>query len=103
PQTTRPGDGVSTYLALTFGTLLSSQGTDASFETFSQVSPGASLRCFQHYQAFSVFLTTIRRQAESDPGKNSEGRSIVIAALAGSRLIALPGGGQGYDSTGSGR
>ncbi|WP_344570913.1 hypothetical protein, partial [Streptomyces axinellae] len=25
--------GVSTYLALTFGTLLSSQGTDASFET----------------------------------------------------------------------
>ncbi|MEV6787347.1 hypothetical protein, partial [Streptomyces sp. NPDC051098] len=24
-------DGVSTYLALTFGTLLSSQGTDASF------------------------------------------------------------------------
>ncbi|MFC9740130.1 hypothetical protein ACFVKC_19680, partial [Streptomyces noursei] len=25
------GDGVSTYLALTFGTLLSSQGTDASF------------------------------------------------------------------------
>ncbi|WP_432140179.1 hypothetical protein, partial [Streptomyces sp. bgisy154] len=26
-----PTDGVSTYLALTFGTLLSSQGTDASF------------------------------------------------------------------------
>ncbi|MER6961934.1 hypothetical protein, partial [Streptomyces sp. NPDC000618] len=25
------GDGVSTYLALIFGTLLSSQGTDASF------------------------------------------------------------------------
>ncbi|MFE9389621.1 hypothetical protein, partial [Streptomyces sp. NPDC006784] len=31
--------GVSTYLALTFGTLLSSQGTDASFETISLVSP----------------------------------------------------------------
>ncbi|MBQ0868404.1 hypothetical protein KBZ21_33590, partial [Streptomyces sp. A73] len=31
--------GVSTYLALTFGTLLSSQGTDASFETISPVSP----------------------------------------------------------------
>ncbi|MBU3869463.1 hypothetical protein KN815_37010, partial [Streptomyces sp. 4503] len=43
-------DGVSTYLALTFGTLLSSQGTDASFETVSPVSPGASLRCFQPYQ-----------------------------------------------------
>ncbi|QDL71569.1 hypothetical protein DNK48_21655 [Streptomyces malaysiensis subsp. malaysiensis] len=43
-------DGVSTYLALTFGTLLSSQGTDASFETVSPASPGASLRCFQPYQ-----------------------------------------------------
>ncbi|MGP3972415.1 hypothetical protein ACTWQF_00005, partial [Streptomyces sp. 8N114] len=31
--------GVSTYLALTFGTLLSSQGTDASFETVSPASP----------------------------------------------------------------
>ena len=42
------GDGVSTYLALTFGTLLSSQGTDASFvltrETLSGFPPGASLR-----------------------------------------------------------
>ena len=35
PQTNRPGNGVSTYLALTFGTLLSSQGTDASFETLT--------------------------------------------------------------------
>ncbi|MFI9060237.1 hypothetical protein ACIGXQ_37950, partial [Streptomyces anulatus] len=33
--------GVSTYLALTFGTLLSSQGTDASF---GPVSPGPSGR-----------------------------------------------------------
>ncbi|RCG13693.1 hypothetical protein DQ392_30745 [Streptomyces reniochalinae] len=31
--------GVSTYLALTFGTLLSSQRTDASFKTVSPVSP----------------------------------------------------------------
>src|SRR5919106_2577243 len=38
------GDGVSTYLALTFGTLLSSQGTDASFVPVSPGSPGASLR-----------------------------------------------------------
>ncbi|PHQ53583.1 hypothetical protein BLA24_00205 [Streptomyces cinnamoneus] len=44
-------DGVSTYLALTFGTLLSSQGTDASFVlTLSGFPPGASLRCFQPYQ-----------------------------------------------------
>ena len=33
-------DGVSTYLALTFGTLLSSQGTEASFETVSPAPPG---------------------------------------------------------------
>ncbi|MFI0913631.1 hypothetical protein, partial [Streptomyces abikoensis] len=34
-------DGVSTYLALTFGTLLSSQGTDASFVlTLSGFPPG---------------------------------------------------------------
>ncbi|PWI07574.1 hypothetical protein DIZ27_26535 [Streptomyces sp. NWU339] len=39
------GDGVSTYLALTFGTLLSSQGTDASFVlTPAGFPPGASLR-----------------------------------------------------------
>ncbi|QCR46824.1 hypothetical protein C1N79_08975 [Streptomyces sp. SGAir0924] len=39
------GNGVSTYLALTFGTLLSSQGTDASFVlTLSGFPPGASLR-----------------------------------------------------------
>ncbi|WP_228456551.1 hypothetical protein, partial [Streptomyces durbertensis] len=46
-------DGVSTYLALTFGTLLSSQGTDASFGFPSGLPPGASLRCFQPYQSFS--------------------------------------------------
>src|SRR3954463_7576613 len=42
---TSPMDGVSTYLALIFGTLLSSQGTDASFVlTLSGFPPGASLR-----------------------------------------------------------
>ncbi|QER86332.1 hypothetical protein F3L20_10905 [Streptomyces tendae] len=46
-------DGVSTYLALTFGTLLSSQGTDASFVlTLSGFPPGASLRCFQTVSGF---------------------------------------------------
>ncbi|WP_079110755.1 hypothetical protein [Streptomyces roseifaciens] len=44
-------DGVFYSLALTFGTLLSSQGTDASFVlTLSGFPPGASLRCFQPYQ-----------------------------------------------------
>src|SRR3954470_6496091 len=45
PQPLPAGDGVSTYLALTFGTLLSSQGTDASFVlTPTGFPPGASLR-----------------------------------------------------------
>ncbi|MEV6381018.1 hypothetical protein AB0M31_16535, partial [Streptomyces sp. NPDC051773] len=35
------GDGVSTYLALIFGTLLSSQGTDASF-VLTRVALGLS-------------------------------------------------------------
>ncbi|MDH6121912.1 hypothetical protein ABH930_004016 [Kitasatospora sp. GAS204A] len=33
---------MSTYLALTFGTLLSSQGTDTSFAATSVTPPGAS-------------------------------------------------------------
>ncbi len=49
-----PWTGLFYSLALTFGTLLSSQGTDASFvltrETLSGFPPGASLRCFQPYQ-----------------------------------------------------
>ncbi|MEW5356313.1 hypothetical protein E0E62_28470, partial [Streptomyces sp. 16-176A] len=56
------GDAVSTYLALTFGTLLSSQGTDASFVlTLSGFPPGASLRCSKLYQGFPVSLTTVPR------------------------------------------
>ena len=48
--------GVSTYLALTFGTLLSSQGTDASFVlTLSGFPPGFSfgISCFRLYQTLS--------------------------------------------------
>ncbi|TDF35889.1 hypothetical protein E2B92_32220, partial [Streptomyces sp. WAC05374] len=38
------------------GTLLSSQGTDASFVlTLSGFPPGASLRCFQPYQILFPF------------------------------------------------
>ena len=43
-----PTDGVSTYLALTFGTLLSSQGTDASLYSPSR----AFLRAFPFGLAF---------------------------------------------------
>jgi hypothetical protein len=55
------GDGVSTYLALTFGTLLSSQGTVASFVlTLSGFPPGfPSVSRFPLYQGFSGPLTTV--------------------------------------------
>ncbi|MDN3297922.1 hypothetical protein QWM81_28570, partial [Streptomyces ficellus] len=50
-------DGVSTYLALIFGTLLSSQGTDASFVLTTETHSAAFLRAlpfgisrFQPYQ-----------------------------------------------------
>uniref|UniRef100_UPI0034DAFAF0 hypothetical protein n=1 Tax=Streptomyces adonidis TaxID=3231367 RepID=UPI0034DAFAF0 len=51
--TTNVMDGVSTYLALIFGTLLSSQGTDASFVlTLSGFPPGSfpSVLRFRLYQ-----------------------------------------------------
>jgi hypothetical protein len=50
------GDGVSTYLALTFGTLLSSQGTVASFVlTLSGFPPGfPSVLRFRLYQIFPI-------------------------------------------------
>ncbi|MEU3507071.1 hypothetical protein ABZ733_03980, partial [Streptomyces longwoodensis] len=50
------GDGVSTYLALIFGTLLSSQGTVASFvltrETPSRLSSGRFPSVFPTLSAF---------------------------------------------------
>ncbi|AYL36856.1 hypothetical protein CNQ36_16345 [Streptomyces fungicidicus] len=53
-------DGVSTYLALIFGTLLSSQGTVASFVlTLSGFPPGASLR--------SCVSDSIRSFSRPDP------------------------------------
>ncbi|MET8982186.1 hypothetical protein ABZX85_42050, partial [Streptomyces sp. NPDC004539] len=59
------GDGVSTNLALIFGTLLSSQGTDASFVlTLSGFPPGSfpSVLRFRLYQIFfrSDFLGAFR-------------------------------------------
>ncbi|MFB9388234.1 hypothetical protein, partial [Streptomyces coeruleoprunus] len=56
--------GLSTYLALTFGTLLSSQGTDASFVlTLSGFPPGASLRCFQLSRSVFRFCHPLERAA----------------------------------------
>ena len=55
PRTMTAGNGVSTYLALIFGTLLSSQGTDASFVlTLSGFPPGfPSVLRFRLYQTVS--------------------------------------------------
>ncbi|PWJ06879.1 hypothetical protein DKG34_15710 [Streptomyces sp. NWU49] len=64
-------DGVSTYLALTFGTLLSSQGTDASFVlTPPGFPPGASLRSYvsDSIRSFrSDFLGAFRGPASAFP------------------------------------
>ncbi|WP_369032125.1 hypothetical protein, partial [Streptomyces adonidis] len=69
--TTNVMDGVSTYLALIFGTLLSSQGTDASFvltqEFLSGFPLGASLRCSKLYQCFSVSLTIVQQACRTRP------------------------------------
>ena len=65
------GDGVSTYLALIFGTLLSSQGTDASFVlTLSGFPPGfPSVLRFQLYQTVSGpdFLGAFQVSASAFP------------------------------------
>ncbi|MFI0042828.1 hypothetical protein ACH4M7_07355, partial [Streptomyces sp. NPDC017249] len=62
----------STYLALTFGTLLSSQGTDASFVlTLSGFPPGCfpSVLRFRLYQIFfrSDFLGAFQVPASAFP------------------------------------
>ncbi|MFF3321145.1 hypothetical protein, partial [Streptomyces sp. NPDC002889] len=51
-STIRRMDGVSTYLALIFGTLLSSQGTDASFVLTRRTISGAFLRALPFGLAF---------------------------------------------------
>jgi hypothetical protein len=69
------GDGVSTYLALIFGTLLSSQGTDASFVlTLSGFPPGASLRsCVSDSIRSFRRLIPSRRELPSRPlGRSDE-------------------------------
>ncbi|MEU5198800.1 hypothetical protein AB0G86_32970, partial [Streptomyces scabiei] len=50
------GDGVSTYLALIFGTLLSSQGTDASFVLTQEISGLSSGRFPSVFQTLSAFF-----------------------------------------------
>ncbi|MFK4225749.1 hypothetical protein, partial [Streptomyces sp. NPDC019890] len=51
--------GVSTYLALTFGTLLSSQGTDASFVLTHRTLSGAFLRALPFGLAFPTLPDSI--------------------------------------------
>ena len=91
-----PMDGVSTYLALTFGTLLSSQGTVASFVlTLSGFPPGfPSVLRFRLYQILfrSDFLGAFQVPALafpfpavptlSDPfGPDSQSAGVVFAAV----------------------
>ncbi|THA60369.1 hypothetical protein E6P78_27100, partial [Streptomyces sp. A0958] len=66
--------GVSTYLALTFGTLLSSQGTDASFVlTPAGFPPGASLRsCVSD----SIRLFRVRFPVEAGPAFSPSSSSL---------------------------
>ncbi|MGW6544190.1 hypothetical protein ACWGBH_15240, partial [Streptomyces massasporeus] len=62
-----PMDGVSTYLALTFGTLLSSQGTVASFVlTLSGFPPGFP-SVFQTLSVFSGPPTTVLQACRKEP------------------------------------
>ncbi|ARF62081.1 hypothetical protein B1H20_12215 [Streptomyces violaceoruber] len=78
--------GVSTYLALTFGTLLSSQGTDASF---GPVSPGPSGRfpsCFSVLLSCvsdSIRLFRVRFPVEAGP-------AILLVSLSRSSLSRFP-------------
>src|ERR1044072_317178 len=94
-------DGVSTYLALTFGTLLSSQGTDASFETVSPVSPGASLRCSTRYQTFFRFpnprLSHGMRKRIRDLDQVTEGAALTWTSPQLTAMLHPDG--QEYDST----
>src|SRR3954468_13166950 len=94
-------DGVSTYLALTFSTLLSSQGTDASFETVSPVSPGASLRCFTRYQTFFRFpnprLSHGMRKRTRDLDQVTVGAALTWTYMQLTAMLHPDG--QEYDST----
>jgi hypothetical protein len=56
------------HLALTFGTLLSSQGTDASFKTLSPVSPGASFSSLHFIRTSFRTLADRFRSAFRPPG-----------------------------------
>src|SRR4051794_4082082 len=84
-------DGVSTYLALTFGTLLSSQGTDASFETISPVSPDV---CPFGVSNLTTVISVIRNRPHLDAHDQRTGNQRGVGSVA----LAV-GAGQAYDST----
>ena len=74
------GDGVSTYLALIFGTLLSSQGTDASFVlTLSGFPPGSfpSVLRFRLYQILSGLIPCRRGLSTFTTLTDSPGKLII--------------------------
>jgi hypothetical protein len=65
--TTVRGDGVSTYLALTFGTLLSSQRTEAAIRTVSPAPPGFPFVVFPTLSDTFQCLTPSQRGRLSGP------------------------------------
>ena len=103
PRTVMAGNGVSTNLALIFGTLLSSQGTDASFVlTLPGFPPGSfpSVLRFRLYQTVSGsdFLGAFQVPAFafpfpatptlSDPfGPDSQSEEFVFAAVGPFRRL----------------
>ncbi|PJE99333.1 hypothetical protein CUT44_05090 [Streptomyces carminius] len=58
---------------MTFGTLLSSQGTDASFGTSPEAPPGASLRCFRLYQPSREVRNSLPTARRSTGKRNRTG------------------------------
>ncbi|MEU9012167.1 hypothetical protein AB0D12_20840, partial [Streptomyces sp. NPDC048479] len=63
--------GVSTYLALTFGTLLSSQGTDASFVLTRRTLSEAFLRALPFGLAFPTLSDSFVSDSPSERGSLS--------------------------------
>ncbi|WP_237694613.1 hypothetical protein, partial [Streptomyces sp. SID2563] len=74
--------GVSTYLALTFGTLLSSQGTDASFVLTRRTFSGAFLRALP----FGLAFPTLSDSFVSD----SRSKRVKRFSLSSSSLSRFP-------------
>jgi hypothetical protein len=99
PRTCQRQAGVSTYLALTFGTLLSSQGTDASFVLTRRTFPGAFLRALPFGLAFPTLSDSFVSESPSDRGllsslstfRRFRPYQILSGLIPGRTRVRLPG------------